>query len=200
MSAASYKRPLMTNEWASSLRSVRIGLGSMSPRFAIRQNQTRRLCESNLLLLFCKISRSSLRKTVLFVSALMAFHVSAYNLCNDRDRLQQRLSGVPPIIIDGLLNRFTEKLRGSSEWEMLVISNEGVLNNPAVRTDPATLLKTTSSCSRTCLLYASVLTTMLATRSFWRLIWRNLLIGMGWILFIWRRFDDLSFWQSQSIF
>ncbi|KLO18764.1 Rpa49 subunit specific to nuclear RNA polymerase I [Schizopora paradoxa] len=54
-------------------------------------------------------------KIVLYVSAMMAFYVSAHKLCNDRDALQQRLSGVPSNVIDGLLERFTDNLRGSSE-------------------------------------------------------------------------------------
>lgn len=60
-------------------------------------------------------SRSPLRKTVSYVSALMNFHMSAHKFCNDREVLLQRLSGIPPIIVDGIVDRFTELLRGSSE-------------------------------------------------------------------------------------
>ena len=52
---------------------------------------------------------------MVYVSAMMAFYVSAHKLCNDHDALQQRLSGVPSNVIDGLLERFTDKLRGSAE-------------------------------------------------------------------------------------
>lgn len=45
----------------------------------------------------------------------MAFRISAQKLSNNKEALQQRLQGMSDIIVDGILNRFTEKLRGTEE-------------------------------------------------------------------------------------
>ena len=52
---------------------------------------------------------------MLYVSCLMAFRISAQKLSNNKEALQQRLQGMSDIIVDGILNRFTEKLRGTEE-------------------------------------------------------------------------------------
>lgn len=45
---------------------------------------------------------------------MMAFLKNARNV-GDKDALQQRLSGVPPIVLDGLITRFTEKERDTNK-------------------------------------------------------------------------------------
>ena len=54
------------------------------------------------------------RKTVYYISTMMAFLKNARNV-GDKDALQQRLSGVPPIVLDGLITRFTEKERDTNK-------------------------------------------------------------------------------------
>lgn len=96
---------------------------------------------------------------MLYVSAMMSFYVSAHKLCNDREGLQQRLSGVPPVVIDGLLERFTDKLRGSAESEMVIILSAWIISNYVLVADYASPLKTKSSFSHICLPCAFVSTT-----------------------------------------
>ncbi|KAI5119569.1 hypothetical protein M0805_005633 [Coniferiporia weirii] len=54
-------------------------------------------------------------KIALYIACLIAFRSCASKLCNDKEGLQQRLEGMPLIIIDGILARFTETLRGSTQ-------------------------------------------------------------------------------------
>ncbi len=54
------------------------------------------------------------RKTVFYISAMMAFLKNARNV-GDKDALQQRLSRVPSIVLDGLISRFTEKERDTNK-------------------------------------------------------------------------------------
>ncbi|RDX40440.1 RNA polymerase I associated factor, A49-like protein [Polyporus arcularius HHB13444] len=53
-------------------------------------------------------------KTVFYISAMMAFLKNARNV-GDKDALQQRLSRVPSIVLDGLISRFTEKERDTNK-------------------------------------------------------------------------------------
>lgn len=53
---------------------------------------------------------------MLYVSCLMAFRISAQKMANNKEALQQRLQGMPDLVVDGILSRFTEKLRGSNEY------------------------------------------------------------------------------------
>ncbi|KAI0712757.1 RNA polymerase I associated factor, A49-like protein [Cerioporus squamosus] len=53
-------------------------------------------------------------KTVYYISTMMAFLKNARNV-GDKDALQQRLSGVPSIVLDGLVSRFTEKERDTNK-------------------------------------------------------------------------------------
>ncbi|CCM05914.1 uncharacterized protein FIBRA_08152 [Fibroporia radiculosa] len=52
-------------------------------------------------------------KTVLYISIMFAFKTASRSV-NDKETLQKRLAGVPPIVLDGLLARFTETTRDSS--------------------------------------------------------------------------------------
>jgi len=45
---------------------------------------------------------------------MMAFREAAKHKPLDKEKLFERLSAVPSIIVDSLLNRFTETARGSS--------------------------------------------------------------------------------------
>ncbi|KAI0632958.1 RNA polymerase I associated factor A49-like protein [Trametes polyzona] len=56
-------------------------------------------------------------KIVYYISTMMAFLKSSRSL-GDKDALQQRLSGVPPIVIDGLISRFTEMERSTNKPKM----------------------------------------------------------------------------------
>lgn len=45
---------------------------------------------------------------------MMAFNKSSRSV-GDKDTLQQRLPGVPPIVLDGLISRFTEIERSTNK-------------------------------------------------------------------------------------
>jgi hypothetical protein len=55
------------------------------------------------------------RKTLMYISAMMAFHKATFKNI-DKTVIQQKLSAVASIVIDGLLSRFTETARGSMEY------------------------------------------------------------------------------------
>lgn len=57
-------------------------------------------------------------KVLYYISTMMAFRKNSRSV-SDKDALQQRLSGVPPIIIDGLISRFTEKERSTNKYVLL---------------------------------------------------------------------------------
>lgn len=46
---------------------------------------------------------------------MIAFHKATFKDIN-KDAIQQKLSMVPSVVIDGLLSRFTETARGSMEY------------------------------------------------------------------------------------
>jgi DNA-directed RNA polymerase I subunit RPA49 len=54
------------------------------------------------------------RKILYYVSVLFAFRAKAKGII-DKTKLQERQANVPNIIIDGLITRFTETARGSTE-------------------------------------------------------------------------------------
>ena len=54
-------------------------------------------------------------KIVYYISTMMAFYRNSRNV-GDKDALQQKLSGVPPIVLDGLLSRFTETERSTNKY------------------------------------------------------------------------------------
>lgn len=54
------------------------------------------------------------RKIVYYISTMMAFNKSSRSV-GDKDALQQRLPGVPPIVLDGLISRFTEIERSTNK-------------------------------------------------------------------------------------
>jgi len=55
------------------------------------------------------------RKTLIYISAMMAFHKCTFKNI-DKTAIQSRLSAVPSVVVDGLLSRFTETARGSTEY------------------------------------------------------------------------------------
>ncbi|KAL1937406.1 hypothetical protein VTO73DRAFT_13742 [Trametes versicolor] len=56
-------------------------------------------------------------KIVYYISTMMAFNKSSRSV-GDKDALQQRLPGVPPIVLDGLISRFTEIERSTNKPKM----------------------------------------------------------------------------------
>ncbi|CDO68785.1 hypothetical protein BN946_scf184989.g51 [Trametes cinnabarina] len=56
-------------------------------------------------------------KLVYYISTMMAFHKNSRNV-GDKDALQQRLSSVPPIVVDSLISRFTEVERSTNKPKM----------------------------------------------------------------------------------
>lgn len=59
-------------------------------------------------------------KILYYTSTMLAFHQVSARL--DKAKLAERLSGVPSIIVDGLLSRFSETARGSTECVSLVLA------------------------------------------------------------------------------
>jgi DNA-directed RNA polymerase I subunit RPA49 len=53
-------------------------------------------------------------KMLIYISTMIAFHKATFKNIS-KDVIQQKLSMVPSIVIDGLLSRFTETARGSTE-------------------------------------------------------------------------------------
>ncbi|KZT03300.1 RNA polymerase I associated factor A49-like protein [Laetiporus sulphureus 93-53] len=56
-------------------------------------------------------------KTLFYISAMFAFKMASRSV-NNKETLQTRLNGVPQIVIDGLLSRFTETARVSNTVQM----------------------------------------------------------------------------------
>lgn len=52
---------------------------------------------------------------LIYISTMIAFHKATFKDIN-KDAIQQKLSMVPSVVIDGLLSRFTETARGSMEY------------------------------------------------------------------------------------
>ena len=55
-----------------------------------------------------------IRRVLYYISTMMAFLKNSRTV-SDKDALQQRLSGVPSIVLDGLISRFTEKERDTNK-------------------------------------------------------------------------------------
>ncbi|KAL5478826.1 RPA49 [Sanghuangporus weigelae] len=60
-----------------------------------------------------KPSKRTLR-ILMYIAILLTFRAGAPRYCAKRSDLEERLPGVPSIIIDGIFSRFTETVRGSS--------------------------------------------------------------------------------------
>ncbi|KAI9058825.1 RNA polymerase I associated factor A49-like protein [Trametes sanguinea] len=56
-------------------------------------------------------------KLVYYISTMMAFYKNSRSV-GDKEALQQRLSSVPPIVLDGLISRFTEVERSTNKPKM----------------------------------------------------------------------------------
>ncbi|KAI0744617.1 RNA polymerase I associated factor, A49-like protein [Earliella scabrosa] len=63
-----------------------------------------------------KPNKNDLR-VLYYISTMMAFLKNSRSI-SDKDALQQRLSGVPSIVLDGLISRFTEKERDTNKPKM----------------------------------------------------------------------------------
>ncbi|KAH9476998.1 DNA-directed RNA polymerase I subunit rpa49 [Psilocybe cubensis] len=55
-------------------------------------------------------------KILLYISAMLAFRQTTFQKTIDKEKLYERLSAVPGIVVDGLLSRFTEQARGSTSY------------------------------------------------------------------------------------
>lgn len=54
------------------------------------------------------------RRTVYYISALMAFYKNS-RMIGDKDALQQRLTRIPTLVLDGLISRFSETERSTNK-------------------------------------------------------------------------------------
>lgn len=55
-----------------------------------------------------------IRKMLAFVAALLTFRAIAGKHVPERERLLEKMTPAPEIVVDGLLSRFTENARGSA--------------------------------------------------------------------------------------
>ncbi|KAF9526022.1 Rpa49 subunit specific to nuclear RNA polymerase I [Crepidotus variabilis] len=62
-------------------------------------------------------SRKKNTKILLYISAMLAFRKATEFKKIEKEKVYERLSGVPGIVIDSLLSRFTETSRGSSSYQ-----------------------------------------------------------------------------------
>jgi DNA-directed RNA polymerase I subunit RPA49 len=62
---------------------------------------------------------NSHRKTLVYIVYLLAFR-SLFRTLDSMEKIQQRMKGVPQIVIEGMLSRFAEATRGSSTSVNLV--------------------------------------------------------------------------------
>ena len=54
------------------------------------------------------------RRLISYIGCLMAFRAgSKFDKLSSKEKLQERLRGMPAVLIDGILSRFTEKARDS---------------------------------------------------------------------------------------
>lgn len=55
---------------------------------------------------------------LVYISAMFAFRNLSRKL-GDKQALHERLSNVPPVVVDGLLSRFSEAVRGTNQCVLL---------------------------------------------------------------------------------
>ncbi len=77
-------------------------------------NRTKLICEHTYFYIDHQLNEH-LRKLLLYISAMFAFK-NASKLVNDKQALQERLKGVPSVVVDGLLSRFTETSRDKNQY------------------------------------------------------------------------------------
>jgi DNA-directed RNA polymerase I subunit RPA49 len=55
------------------------------------------------------------RRLLFCISAMFAFY-NARRMVDEKGKLRERLTRIPPALLDGLLSRFTETVRGSTKY------------------------------------------------------------------------------------
>jgi hypothetical protein len=98
-------------------------------------------------------------KTLMYISVMMSFRNQIIRKF-DKSSVYDTLSAVPSIIIDGLMSRFTETPRGSTELGVLLIGGQALSFADTRRLDRNRHLKVRRCYSHICLRYVSVSTTM----------------------------------------
>ena len=88
----------------------------------------------------------------------------------DKSTVYEKLSAAPSIVIDGLMSRFTETPRGSTELGVFLIGDQRLSFADTHRLDRNRHLKLRRCCSHICLRYVSVSTTTRRTQRLLRKI------------------------------
>ncbi|KAF8154095.1 RNA polymerase I associated factor, A49-like protein [Crassisporium funariophilum] len=57
-------------------------------------------------------------KILLYISAMLAFRQAASSKALEKDKLYERLAGIPAIVVDSFLSRFAEMPRGSTSYQV----------------------------------------------------------------------------------
>ncbi|KAG1732682.1 Rpa49 subunit specific to nuclear RNA polymerase I [Suillus paluster] len=102
-------------EWKALSISAYMQAGDSAERVALLPYKRSNWINDHLGLAFASPSPNKTTiKTLVYISAMFAFHKSTFKNI-DKTAIQQKLSMVPSVVVDGLLSRFTETARGSME-------------------------------------------------------------------------------------
>ncbi|KAG2143922.1 Rpa49 subunit specific to nuclear RNA polymerase I [Suillus cothurnatus] len=102
-------------EWKALSISNYMSAGGDTERVALLPFKRSHWINDHLALAFASSSPNKTTiKMLIYISTMIAFHKATFKNIS-KDVIQQKLSMVPSIVIDGLLSRFTETARGSTE-------------------------------------------------------------------------------------
>ncbi|OAX37723.1 Rpa49 subunit specific to nuclear RNA polymerase I [Rhizopogon vinicolor AM-OR11-026] len=106
---------ISTPEWKALSISAYIAADNSASRIALLPFKRSSWINDHLSLIFASPSpNKTVIKTLVYISAMMSFHKATFKNI-DKTVIQQKLSAVPSVVVDGLLSRFTETARGSME-------------------------------------------------------------------------------------
>ncbi|EGO02918.1 hypothetical protein SERLA73DRAFT_165847 [Serpula lacrymans var. lacrymans S7.3] len=102
-------------EWRALSTSALIAANDDQNRVALLPYQRSSWVNQHLRVVFsASTPKKSDIKILLYIAAMLAFRASTFKRI-DKQAVHEKLHGVPSVIIDGLLSRFTETARGSTD-------------------------------------------------------------------------------------
>ncbi|OJA20553.1 hypothetical protein AZE42_07068 [Rhizopogon vesiculosus] len=102
-------------EWKALSISTYMAADNSASRIALLPFKRSNWINGHLSLIFASPSPNKTTvKILVYISAMMSFHKATFKKIDKTD-IQQKLSAVPGVVVDGLLSRFTETPRGSME-------------------------------------------------------------------------------------
>jgi len=102
-----------------------VGLGSVTPqgngRKFVEEQEENFVCPQRCALGDVLLTFNFCRKILMYVTAMFAVRKALqFNKKGiDKEQLAQKMPGVPPVITDSLLGRYTEVPRGSAMYDIL---------------------------------------------------------------------------------